>query len=264
MTTIAQNAAHRIGKWTDSRFNLPGRPNKPAPSPAPAPAQPAAGMQPPQHDIPTQGAAADYYADSQQAWHQYPPPSQPPPGGCPQSTPRTLELKPQGHSMVCMSDNGPLLTITFTSDSIGDNKAPHLIALRGNAAGQQVASAKFHRWTSNKTDLEMNGQTTKVRKEMKSATGMGKIKWERDGRKGMKMKADKEVIAKFGAVGSGKRNRGSGEFEILKDWVTTPQLEEIVVSCLVERERMRRDGELLEEGVWEIFLNSLGLPMPSC
>ncbi|KAK9782746.1 hypothetical protein AB5N19_09329 [Seiridium cardinale] len=256
MTTIAQNAAHRIGKWSDSKFNLPGR------SPKPAAAQQQTNTGPQQYDIPTHGSAADYYANSQEAWHQYPPPAQPAPnnGAASRPTPKTLELKPQGHSMVCASEYGPLLTITFTSDSIGDNKAPHLIALRGNAAGEQVASAKFHRWTSNKTDLELNGQTMKVKKELHSASGLGKIKWERDGRKGMKLKAGKEVTAKFGAIGKGKRNRGSGEFEILRDGLTTPQLEEIVISCLVERERMRRDGELLEDGVWELFMAGLGLP----
>lgn len=106
----------------------------------------------------------------------------------------------------------------------------------------------------------MNGDTLKVRKELKSTTGLGKMKWERDGRKGMRLKIDNQVIAKFGAVDKGKRNRGSGEFEILKDGITTPQLEEIVISCLVERERMRRDGELVEDGVWELFMASLGLP----
>lgn len=249
MTSIAQNAAQRLNKWSDSKFSLPGR------NPKPAPAQEyKSDADPQQYGPPAQGSAAQYHADFQQSSNSGP--SHP--------TPRTLELKPQGHSMVCTSDYGPLLTITFTSDSIGDDKAPHLIALRGNAAGPQVASARFHRWTSNKTDLEMNGQTAKVRKELKSATGLGKIKWERDGRKSMKMKADKEVIARFGAVGKGKRNRGSGEFEILRDGLGTDQLEEIVVSCLVERERMRRDGELLEDGVWELFMAGLGLPLPSC
>ncbi|KAI0134246.1 hypothetical protein BJ170DRAFT_609053 [Xylariales sp. AK1849] len=261
MTEIAQQAAQRFGKWAG---HLPGKSNKPEPAPAPPVPNGGPEPQPPQHGIPTQGSAADYYGNSQQAWHQYPPPSQPPAGSAAQQpTPKTLELAPQGHTMVCTTPSGPLLTITFASDSIGNNKAPHLIALRGNAAGEQVASAKFHRWTSNKTDLEMNGQTSKVRKELHSATGLGKIKWEREGLKGMKLKAGKEVIAHFKPVSKGKRNKGAGQFDILKDDMTVPQLEEIVVTCLVERERMRRDGELLEDGVWELFMAGLGLPMPS-
>jgi hypothetical protein len=79
----------------------------------------------------------------------------------------------------------------------------------------------------------------------------------------MRLKADrKETLARFGAVGKGRRNKGSGQLDILRDGVTRPQLEEIVVTCLVERERMRRDGELLEEGVWELFQAGLGIPLP--
>ena len=141
------------------------------------------------------------------------------------------------------------------------------LALRGNAAGPQIASARFHQWTSTKTDLELHGQTTKVRREMHSATGLGKIKWERDGTKGMKLTTAaagsnggrKEVIARFGATHKSKRNRGSGQFDLLQDGMGTAQLEEIVVSCLVERERMRRAGELVEDGIWELFMASIGL-----
>lgn len=165
--------------------------------------------------------------------------------------------------MVCTSDRGPLLTITFSSSSLGDDAAPHLIALRGDAAGPPIASARFHQWTSTKTDLELHGRETKVRRELQSSTGLGKIKWERDGGKGMKLVdrggGGKEVVARFGATDKGKRNRGSGDFEILRDGLDTAQLEEVVVSCLVERERMRRAGELVEEGIWELFMAGLGL-----
>ncbi|KAF3000500.1 hypothetical protein E8E14_005380 [Neopestalotiopsis sp. 37M] len=234
MSTITQSAVHRIGKWTDAKFNK--KPSSQA-----------------QHNTPTQNAPGNCYCSSQPAWQQ--------------PSPRTLELRPQGHTMVCESEYGPLLTITFTSNSIGDDKAPHLIALRGNAAGPQIASARFHQWTSTKTDLELHGRATKVRRELHSATGLGKIKWERDGTKGMKLSAHhsgdersgKEVIARFGAAHKSKRNRGAGQFDLLREGMSTPQLEEIVVSCLVERERMRRAGELVEDGIWELFMASIGL-----
>lgn len=165
--------------------------------------------------------------------------------------------------MVCTSSHGPLLTITFSSSSLGDDAAPHLIALRGDAAGPPIASARFHQWTSTKTDLELHGRETKVRRELQSSTGLGKVRWERDGGRGMKLVdrggSGKEVLARFGATDKGKRNRGSGEFEILRDGLGTAQLEEVVVSCLVERERMRRAGELVEEGIWELFMAGLGL-----
>ncbi|KAK6214657.1 hypothetical protein LQW54_004165 [Pestalotiopsis sp. IQ-011] len=149
--------------------------------------------------------------------------------------------------MVCMSDHGPLLTITFSSSSLGDDAAPHLIALRGDAAGPPIASARFHQWTSTKTDLELHGRETKVRRELQSSTGLGKVKWERDGGRGMKLVdrgGGKEVLARFGATDKGKRSRGSGEFEILRDGLGTAQLEEVVVS-------LSRGARAHEEG-WRV------------
>lgn len=64
MTTTAQNAVHRIGKWTGSQVTIPRRANKPQES------QECANAGAQQRD----GAG-----------------------------PKTLELKPQGHTMVCMS-----------------------------------------------------------------------------------------------------------------------------------------------------------------
>ncbi|KAI1080883.1 hypothetical protein F5B20DRAFT_83119 [Whalleya microplaca] len=214
-----------------------------------SPRPPAQQLQP----QPGQGTAADYDAASQEEHHQY---------TSPDAT-KTLELAPRGHTMVVTTANGaPLLTITFASNS-SDDKAPDLIVLRGNGAGDEIASAQFHRWTSSKTDLRIHGQKVRIRKDFESSTGLGKAKWERDGRKAMRMKVGKEVFARFEAVGEGKRKKGTGQFDILKDGLSRDQLEEIVISCLVERERMRRDGELggelLQEGVWELFMASIGL-----
>ncbi|KAI3325743.1 hypothetical protein HD806DRAFT_491136 [Xylariaceae sp. AK1471] len=199
-----------------------------------------------------QGAADEYYDSSQEAWSQYPAPS----------ATKTLELAPKGHSMIVSTSNGkPLLTITFASSS-SDEGVPDLLVFRGNGAGDEVASAQFHRWAQ-KTDLHYNGKKIKIKKDFESSAGLGKAKWEKEGRRAMKLKAGKDVVARFEAVGKGKRKKGTGQFEIFRDGLTRNQLEEVVISCLVERERMRRngelDGEILQEGAWELFMASLGL-----
>ncbi|KAI1344474.1 hypothetical protein F5Y15DRAFT_112738 [Xylariaceae sp. FL0016] len=205
---------------------------------------------------PNQGAAADYYASSEEACSQYPSPC----------AIKTLELAPRGHSMVVTTGTGDaLVTITFASNS-SDEKAPDLIVLRGNGAGDEIASAQFHRWTTSKTEVYYNGKKIKIKKDFESSTGLGKARWEKDGRKAMKLRVGKEVVARFEAVGKGKRKKGTGQFDIMREGMTRNQLEEIVISCLVERERMRRDGELggeiLQEGAWELFMASLGIPLP--
>ena len=245
MTSIASLRNH-----IPQQFGLNGRSSKqqqevPPPQPQPNPQQRQ-----------QQGAAAEYSAASQEAYNQYPSPD----------ATKTLELVPKGHAMAVMTANhaDTLLTITFASSS-SDDKAPDLIVLRGAGAGdEEIASAQFHRWTTSKTDLHINGQRVKVKKDFESSTGLGKARWERDGRKGMKLSSagKKDVLARFEAVGGGKRKKGAGQFEILGEGLSRPQLEEVVVSCLVERERMRRDGELLqggiEEGIWELFMAGLG------
>ncbi|KAH9905720.1 hypothetical protein F4778DRAFT_727298 [Xylariomycetidae sp. FL2044] len=204
-----------------------------------------------------QSTHSDTHAGSQQTYSQRPSPD----------AAKSIELKPRGHTMVASTaDGSPLLTITFASSST-DEKAPDLIVLRGNGAGDEIASAQFHKWHA-KTDMHINGRKIKIRKDFSSGAGLGKARWEKDGRKAMKLisrsSSDKEVVARFEAVGKSKMKKGTGQFEILRDGLAREQLEEVVISCLVERERMRRDGELrgelLQDGVWELFMASLGFP----
>lgn len=253
MTSIASLRNHIPQQF--QQFGLGGK-NKTQQAPPPQPPPPD------QQQNSQQGAAAEYYAASQEAYSQYPSPD----------ATKTLELVPKGHVMAVATAGGgeTLLTITFASSS-SDDRAPDLIVLRsGGLTGDEVASAQFHRWTTSKTDLHIHGQKVKINKDFESATGLGKARWERDGRKGMKLllPADegggkkKDVAARFEAVGTGKRKKGEGQFAILRDGLSRPQLEEVVISCLAERERMRRDGELLqggiEEGIWELFMAGLG------
>ncbi|KAI0475633.1 hypothetical protein GGR56DRAFT_522146 [Xylariaceae sp. FL0804] len=211
-----------------------------------------------------------------------------PPEGPPPGTVKTLELAPRGHSMVVSNPDGsPLLTFTFASGSSA-NGAPDLIALCGDGGGDEVASAQFHRWTTSKTDVHYHhhdnnsgsgsgGDTVvRVKKNFESSTGLGPhARWEKDGRKamkllvggkrgmGMKKKEEAELVARFEAVGAGsKRKKGTGQFDVVRPGLSREQLEEVVVSCLVERERMRRDGEIVKEGAWELFAASTGLPLP--
>ncbi|KAI1264625.1 hypothetical protein F5Y18DRAFT_389528 [Xylariaceae sp. FL1019] len=179
------------------------------------------------------------------------------------TVPKSFELAPKGHTMVVAADDGePFLTITFASSSLAD-KVPDLLVFRGTAAGEEIASAHFSKWMG-KSEMHYNGQKTKLRGSFESSTGLGKAKWQKEGMRAMKFKLGKEVIAKFEAVGSegkgkGKRNKGNGQFEIARDGLTREQTEEIIVSCLLERERMRLNGELLQDGVWEVFMASIGL-----
>ncbi|CAJ2509462.1 Uu.00g144880.m01.CDS01 [Anthostomella pinea] len=110
--------------------------------------------------------------------------------------------------------------------------------------------------SSDEWDLEQ--LKVKIKKEFESSTGLGKARWEREGCRAMRLKAGKEVIARFEAVGKGKRKKGTGQFEISRDGLGRNQLEEVLISCLVGSERMRRAGELggeiLQEGAWELFM----------
>ncbi|KAI0150517.1 hypothetical protein GGR57DRAFT_185197 [Xylariaceae sp. FL1272] len=177
--------------------------------------------------------------------------------------PKSFELAPKGHTMVVAADNGePFLTITFASSSLSDN-VPDLLVFRGTAAGEEIASAHFSKFMG-RTKMDYNGNQTKLRGSFESSTGLGKAKWQKEGLRAMKFKLGKEVIAKFEAVGSegkgkGRRNKGNGQFEIERDGLTREQTEEIIVSCLLERERMRLNGELLQDGVWEVFMAGIGL-----
>ncbi|ORY57269.1 uncharacterized protein BCR38DRAFT_490236 [Pseudomassariella vexata] len=99
------------------------------------------------------------------------------------STPRTLELKPSGHTMVSMTPaEWPLLTITFAAPPVTGNGERH---------------------------LELKGQTIKCKRKSESTARLDKVKWERKGMKGMKLvDKDKAIVAEFGTVGNGNRSRG--------------------------------------------------------
>ncbi|KAH8671346.1 hypothetical protein BX600DRAFT_510025 [Xylariales sp. PMI_506] len=215
----------------------------------------------------------------------------PSPSPSPSLSPRTLELRVHGHFMVCAEPHAfgtPLLTVTYGAEALGEG-SPDMIALRGNALGPRLATVRFHRWTTLKAEVDMTASDgvssdgkIKVWKEFDSVTGLGKVKWEGDGGKSMKMRAiadkkskgkdkdkDKDtspattvaadgVIARFRAASNAKKTSGPGYIELVRDGLTSRQLEEIVISCLVVRERTRRTQETLKEGAVELISQGIG------
>ncbi|KAI1325533.1 hypothetical protein F5Y16DRAFT_377536 [Xylariaceae sp. FL0255] len=196
----------------------------------------------------------------------------------PLPSPRNLELVPQGHGWAVRDTNNPdgsrnpFMIMTWASDSSVD-KAPDLLAYRGSSFIENpIAVARITKFTyhgelempalSNNTDIHNDHGTNASKRMIKLKRGHfdssvgpgGGATWTRDGRHAMKLVLDKNKnsgggdqnspTARFEAAPSEKLHRGSGRLEILWEGLGRDQIEEIVLTCMVERERMRRAEQM--------------------
>lgn len=142
-------------------------------------------------------------------------------------------------TMVDRNTNQTLYTFNF---SFGCS-AGTLYVNRGD--GSSVGSAKFHSF-SGKPDMTLGNTMVRVKRSFPSQTGLGFLVWRKDGascfsRKGnLVLEGGGTRIATFILEkGPTYYNRQGGGIDIHKLGLTQQQLEEIVVSAVVELERLR-------------------------
>ncbi|KAI1497715.1 hypothetical protein F5X99DRAFT_395855 [Biscogniauxia marginata] len=205
-----------------------------------------------------------------------------PPPELPSHTCREFLFIKYGDAQIVRAANQPsaLLTITLPkADLLDDN--PGMTVCRGDGRGEQIGAAKFHQWTTSKTDMVLYGQAIRFKKEFVSVTGLRRLRWEESGSDGLTLEANGRPIARYtrqkGMMGgvSGQDLRGfrdsfmrvvagrtvsrvleqkgvlgtpaghveqvEARLEIFVDGLSREQLEEIIVSGAVERERTRRE-----------------------
>ncbi|GAW21427.1 hypothetical protein ANO14919_109460 [Xylariales sp. No.14919] len=158
---------------------------------------------------------------------------------------------------------------------------PKLTAHRGHVSGETIATARLHDFTTSKVDMTLWGHHERWKKEYDSFTGLGHLCWEPYGEKGLMLEQNGRMLARYkvnedvqkrlekklgslsisrqlgfsGSCSSGELDEREPEacLEIFAQGLSREQLEEIVVSCAVERERLtksknnKRDAKIIGE-----------------
>ncbi|KAI0535420.1 hypothetical protein GGR58DRAFT_479218 [Xylaria digitata] len=147
---------------------------------------------------------------------------------------------------------------------------PELTAHRGHASGEKIATARLHDFTTAKADMTLWGRHERWKKEYDSFTGLGHLSWEPSGENGFVLDQDGRTLARYsvnshvqkrlkkilygsltigrqlGLTGSSLNEleqEAEARLEIFAQGLSREQLEEIVVSCAVERERFKRNKD---------------------
>ncbi|TGJ81626.1 hypothetical protein E0Z10_g7138 [Xylaria hypoxylon] len=159
---------------------------------------------------------------------------------------------------------------------------PELTARRGHASGEMIAKARLHDFTTTKADMTLWGRHERWKKEYDSFTGLGHLCWKPSGKKGFVLEQNGRMLARYsvkdhvqkklhkrlyeslttgrhlassGPSFDGPEQEAEARLEIFAQGLSREQLEEIVVSCAVERERFtknknnERDAEIISEVV---------------
>ncbi|KAK8109165.1 hypothetical protein PG984_014966 [Apiospora sp. TS-2023a] len=144
------------------------------------------------------------------------------------------------------------------------SKPPHVSVHRGDPSGPEFATVHYHTFTTSKMDVTLRlgggegniSSNQRYKKDFNSATGLGRLRWQNESSsffncssdKGLKLEVSTGVfmgtIAKFEAAKGGNKTKGDGCLIILaRSPLNMMQLEEIVVTCVFERERRRRESD---------------------
>ncbi|KAI1754894.1 hypothetical protein F4782DRAFT_552790 [Xylaria castorea] len=157
---------------------------------------------------------------------------------------------------------------------------PELTIRRNHASGETIATARLHDFTTTKADMTLWSRHERWKKEYNSFTGLGRLCWQSYGENGFILEHDGRMLARYSVNGDvqkrldkkswcplkiGRQSALSGpsldglekeaeaRLEIFAQGLSREQLEEIVVSCTVERERFtknknnERDVEIIGE-----------------
>ncbi|KAI1745796.1 hypothetical protein F4680DRAFT_465646 [Xylaria scruposa] len=160
---------------------------------------------------------------------------------------------------------------------------PEITVRRSHASGEAIATARLHDFTTTKADMTLWGRHERWKKEYSSFTGLGYLCWQPYGEMGFILEQDGRMLARYSVNGdvqkrsnkkswwsltmdpqlallSGSSSSSDGpdqeaeaRLEIFAQGLSREQLEEIVVSCTVERERLaknmnnKRDVKIINE-----------------
>ncbi|KAK7909225.1 hypothetical protein PG985_015103 [Apiospora marii] len=145
--------------------------------------------------------------------------------------------------------------------SFSSSNQPHMTVHRGDASGPEVATVHYHTFTTSKMDVTLRlggtggSNNQRYKKDFDSATSLGRLRWQNESSslfscsdKGLKLEASTGgymgTIAKFEAAKGGSKTKGDGCLTILaRSPLNMMQLEEVVATCVFERERRRRESE---------------------
>ncbi|KAF2964936.1 hypothetical protein GQX73_g8624 [Xylaria multiplex] len=146
---------------------------------------------------------------------------------------------------------------------------PELTARRGHLSGEKIATARFHDFTTTKVDMTLWGRHERWKQEYDSFTGLGHLNWEPSGEEGFVLDQNGRTLARYSVnsnvqkrlkkmlcgpltigrqlalTGSlnGLEQEAEARLEIFAQGLGREQLEEIVVSCAVERERFKKNKD---------------------
>ncbi|KAK8022683.1 hypothetical protein PG993_013450 [Apiospora rasikravindrae] len=198
-----------------------------------------------------------------------------PPGVVASSPPQKLLFTVQGKNYT-ITDPGrsrTLFTVIRVARSrswLSSTNPPHMSIRRGDATGPELAAVHYHSFTTAKMDVTLHlgeacsSKTQRYKKDFDSATGLGRLRWQNESSSffscssrggGLKLEASAgeysgTTIAKFEGSNEGSKTKGDGCLTLLaRRSLNMMQLEEIVATCVFERERRRRETEKTETAV---------------
>ncbi|KAI0430724.1 hypothetical protein F5Y09DRAFT_307093 [Xylaria sp. FL1042] len=180
----------------------------------------------------------------------------------------TQIIKAAGH-------HDALLAITLPRS----NK-PELQAHRGHTSGETIAMGQLHGFTTSKADMTLWGRHERWKKEYDSFTGLGHLCWEPTGEEGFLLEGNGRMLARYkinierrkrlkkeflGSLGIAKQvkllasssneigldgleNESEARLEVYAQGLSREQLEEIIISCVVERERFKKNRKNKKDG----------------
>jgi hypothetical protein len=175
-----------------------------------------------------------------------------------------------------MDGQNTLLYMDYEKSWVLGNVPKKMTVRRGGPSGKQIGLAEYHDWSSSKVDMEIHGRSVHFRKRFDSQTGLGRLEWGSDyvgdilrSGQSLKLEADGQLIARFttgnftsqlqgytkpneqgkmDVMSMGKHHLKTmlgkvvdGKFDFQRPGLTMEQIEEIVISGIVERERKQRE-----------------------